>query len=191
METVVLWNIKTQFVLHRRHYFSARVSKRLMLCEIWGLHGGDYEECRPLGCYAVWFLQEPHGVTSQKTPFFSESPVFANVSTVSSKSSVLRDERPGCPVLCTFILSPSYKWHHLRNFSRFMTPFSHTAISLRWIALWRMFIASKNEYLQDKWSTYLSIKHGDTAASPHSCSANARNVAKRLTTALDLHKPSC
>jgi hypothetical protein len=23
-----------------------------------------------LGCYAVWFLQEPHGVTSQKTPFF-------------------------------------------------------------------------------------------------------------------------
>jgi hypothetical protein len=24
----------------------------------------------PLGCYAMWFLQEPHGVTSQKTPFF-------------------------------------------------------------------------------------------------------------------------
>jgi hypothetical protein len=23
-----------------------------------------------LGCYAVWFLQEPHGVTTQKTPFF-------------------------------------------------------------------------------------------------------------------------
>jgi hypothetical protein len=28
------------------------------------------EEWRLLGCYAMWFLQEPHGVTSQKTPFF-------------------------------------------------------------------------------------------------------------------------
>jgi hypothetical protein len=25
------------------------------------------EECRSLRCYAVWFLQEPHGVTTQKT----------------------------------------------------------------------------------------------------------------------------
>jgi hypothetical protein len=25
-----------------------------MLCKIWGFHGGDYEECRLLGCYAVW-----------------------------------------------------------------------------------------------------------------------------------------
>jgi hypothetical protein len=29
-----------------------------------------FEECRLLGCYTAWFLQEPHGVTSQKTPFF-------------------------------------------------------------------------------------------------------------------------
>jgi hypothetical protein len=28
------------------------------------------EEWCLLGCYAVWFLQEPHGVTTQKTPFF-------------------------------------------------------------------------------------------------------------------------
>jgi hypothetical protein len=28
------------------------------------------EELRLLGCYAVWFFQEPHGITSQKTPFF-------------------------------------------------------------------------------------------------------------------------
>jgi hypothetical protein len=24
--------------------------------KIWGFHGGDYEECRLLGCYAVWLL---------------------------------------------------------------------------------------------------------------------------------------
>jgi hypothetical protein len=23
-------------------------------CNIWGSHGGDYEECRLLGCYALW-----------------------------------------------------------------------------------------------------------------------------------------
>jgi hypothetical protein len=28
------------------------------------------EEWCLLGCYAVWFLQEPHGVKTQKTPFF-------------------------------------------------------------------------------------------------------------------------
>jgi hypothetical protein len=26
------------------------------LCKIWGFHGGDYEECCLLGCYAVWLL---------------------------------------------------------------------------------------------------------------------------------------
>jgi hypothetical protein len=30
-----------------------------MLSTIWGFHGGDYEECRLLGCYAVWLLYEP------------------------------------------------------------------------------------------------------------------------------------
>jgi hypothetical protein len=28
------------------------------------------EEWCLLGCYAVWFLHEPQGVTTQKTPFF-------------------------------------------------------------------------------------------------------------------------
>jgi hypothetical protein len=28
-----------------------------MACRISGLHGGDYEECRLLRCYAVWLLQ--------------------------------------------------------------------------------------------------------------------------------------
>jgi hypothetical protein len=33
-----------------------------------------YEDCRLMRCYTAWnlrrFLKEPHGVTSQKTPFF-------------------------------------------------------------------------------------------------------------------------
>jgi hypothetical protein len=27
-----------------------------MLCKTSGFHGGGYEECRLLGCYAVWVL---------------------------------------------------------------------------------------------------------------------------------------
>jgi hypothetical protein len=30
-----------------------------VLSKIWGSHGSDYEECRPLGCYAVLLLYEP------------------------------------------------------------------------------------------------------------------------------------
>jgi hypothetical protein len=29
------------------------------LDKIWGFHGGDHEEWRLLGCYAMWLLQEP------------------------------------------------------------------------------------------------------------------------------------
>jgi hypothetical protein len=35
----------------------------------------NIQECRLLGCYAEWFLKEPHGVTSQKTAFFIVSTV--------------------------------------------------------------------------------------------------------------------
>jgi hypothetical protein len=38
------------------HYVSATELSRLMLCKILSFHGGDYEECRLLRCYAVWFL---------------------------------------------------------------------------------------------------------------------------------------
>jgi hypothetical protein len=48
MKNVVFWDIKPQFVLHRRHYVSAAEASRLMLCKIWGFHGGDYEERRLL-----------------------------------------------------------------------------------------------------------------------------------------------
>jgi hypothetical protein len=53
MKNVVFWDIKIQFVPHRRHYVSATESSRLMVCKICGFHGGDYEERCLLGCYAV------------------------------------------------------------------------------------------------------------------------------------------
>jgi hypothetical protein len=56
MKNAVFWDIKTQFVPHRRHYFSATESSQLMLCTIWGFHGTDYKECCLLGCYAAWLL---------------------------------------------------------------------------------------------------------------------------------------
>jgi hypothetical protein len=71
------------------HYVSTTESRQLMLCKIWGFHGGDNEEWRLLGyktpartsqethyvsttesSQLMLCLQEPHGVTTQKTPFF-------------------------------------------------------------------------------------------------------------------------
>jgi hypothetical protein len=49
MKSVVLWDIKTQFVPHRRHYFCVTEPSLLMRCKIWDCHGDDYEECRLLG----------------------------------------------------------------------------------------------------------------------------------------------
>jgi hypothetical protein len=45
----VWWDIKIQFVPHRWHYVSATEPNQLTLCKMWGIHGGDYEECRLLG----------------------------------------------------------------------------------------------------------------------------------------------
>jgi hypothetical protein len=33
-----------------------RIKKEIQLCKIWSIHGGDYDEWRLLGCYAVWLL---------------------------------------------------------------------------------------------------------------------------------------
>jgi hypothetical protein len=55
------------------HHVSTTEPRQLMLCEISSFHSGDYEECRLLGCYVMWLIHEPHGVTSQKTAFFKWS----------------------------------------------------------------------------------------------------------------------
>jgi hypothetical protein len=47
-KNAVFWDIKTQTVL-TGNTFSATKPSQLMLCKIWGFHGGDYEECRLLG----------------------------------------------------------------------------------------------------------------------------------------------
>jgi hypothetical protein len=51
------------------------VKEALFPCKIWDFNAGDYQECRPLGCNAVWvlglFYQDPHHPTSQKTAFFN------------------------------------------------------------------------------------------------------------------------
>jgi alpha-N-acetylglucosamine transferase len=58
MKNGVFWDIKTQFVPHRKHYFSATESSRIMLCKILGFHGSDYEECRLLDCDSVWLQKD-------------------------------------------------------------------------------------------------------------------------------------
>jgi hypothetical protein len=50
MKNSVFWDMKTQFVLHRRHISPPlQTLSQLMLCKIWSLHGGDYEESRLMG----------------------------------------------------------------------------------------------------------------------------------------------
>jgi hypothetical protein len=47
------------------HYVCATEPSRLMLCKIWGFHGGDYEECRLLRCKnPVLTSQETHYVSA-------------------------------------------------------------------------------------------------------------------------------
>jgi hypothetical protein len=50
IKIAMFWNVKNQFVPHRRHYFSAPVSSWLMLCKIWGFYCGHYEDCHLLEC---------------------------------------------------------------------------------------------------------------------------------------------
>jgi hypothetical protein len=66
MKNTVFWDKKSQFELHWRHKFSATESSRLMLCKIWGFHGGHYEECRLLG-----YKNRAH--TSQETDYLSST----------------------------------------------------------------------------------------------------------------------
>jgi hypothetical protein len=56
MKSAVFWDIKTQFVPHRKHLFSAREPSPLILRKISGFHGGDYGECDLLGCDAVRYF---------------------------------------------------------------------------------------------------------------------------------------
>jgi hypothetical protein len=55
MKNSVICDIKTHVrTSQETHYVSGTESSRSMLCKIWGFHGDDYEECRLVGCWAVW-----------------------------------------------------------------------------------------------------------------------------------------
>jgi hypothetical protein len=49
MKNAVIWDTKTVRNSQKTHYVSATVHSRLMLYEISGFQGGNYEECRLLG----------------------------------------------------------------------------------------------------------------------------------------------
>jgi hypothetical protein len=72
MKNALFWDIKTQFIPHKKHYVSATEPSRLMPYKIWSVHGSDYDECRLLRCDAVWLLLEP-------TLVFLHSVLTANV----------------------------------------------------------------------------------------------------------------
>jgi hypothetical protein len=65
LKNAVFWDIEPQLVFNRKNYFSATEYSLLMLCKIWGFHGGDYEECRLLGYKTpVRTSQETHYVSA-------------------------------------------------------------------------------------------------------------------------------
>jgi hypothetical protein len=45
----IFWEIKTQFLPHRKHIISLLQSPAGQLYKMWGFRGGDYEECSLLG----------------------------------------------------------------------------------------------------------------------------------------------
>jgi hypothetical protein len=58
MKNALFWDIITQFVPHRKHYVSVNEPSGLMLRKTVCLYGGDYEECRILGCDVMWLWLE-------------------------------------------------------------------------------------------------------------------------------------
>jgi hypothetical protein len=65
-ESDVFWDIKTQFILHRRH-ITSWYNSQLMICKIRDIHGSDYGEYCLLGYKSpVRTSQETHYVLLQQ-----------------------------------------------------------------------------------------------------------------------------
>jgi hypothetical protein len=126
MKNVVFWDIKTQFVLHREHITSPLQSPaRLKLCKIWCFHGGDYEECRLLACYAVWLLYS--SFSNFRTMYKVQNPSNSECHTPSPDS--FRFNFGWCLIFCYKYLNIPYIsaqlaifsctiWFHTVNLSR-------------------------------------------------------------------------
>jgi hypothetical protein len=55
------------------------------------------------------------------------------------------DGHPDCTTLCTSVLPPLNRWHHLRTFPSFMTTSPYTSTSWWWILAGQMFFVFKNQ----------------------------------------------
>jgi hypothetical protein len=68
MRNDVFWDTKPS------SYFIGDILRRryeliwIMLCKIWGLHGGDYEECRLLGYKIQFVLHRRHIISPLQSP---------------------------------------------------------------------------------------------------------------------------
>jgi hypothetical protein len=69
-----------------------RLPIKVMLCKIWGFHGGDYEEWCLLGCYAVWLFLRSVCRLLVAACVVPSSPIFVTLmkkAQGSSETSVL------------------------------------------------------------------------------------------------------
>jgi hypothetical protein len=75
-------------LVYIRNVILLSASRFLLLIKQKTLNDVRSEKWCLLGCYAMWLLQEPHGVTSQKTPFFIVTAV--KTSSVPSGAASIR-----------------------------------------------------------------------------------------------------
>jgi hypothetical protein len=87
MKTVVFWDIKPQFVPHRRHYFSATENSRLILCKISDFHGGDYE----MPFFGMW-----HRVSVRTDASQGRVAYFIRMKRISKLRTALAAQEPQC-----------------------------------------------------------------------------------------------
>jgi hypothetical protein len=137
------------------------------LYKVWGFHSSDYEECRLVGCDTMWltanvpsllffpnwwwrqyippkhwFLQEPHGVTSQKTFLALSSPILVTLIRSSKTSAVSR---------VTWHNIPEESILHFKNTLVLNLSVAHTAMKtgfLIMITIFRCYILFVFKHLQ-------------------------------------------
>jgi hypothetical protein len=87
MKNAILLDIKNLVrTSPETHYISATEPNLLMLCKIWGFHGGDYEEWSLLECDAVWLLSKLQLLVTANVP---SSLILITGAASSSQTSFL------------------------------------------------------------------------------------------------------
>jgi hypothetical protein len=56
MKNAVFWDINPVRTSQETYYVSATELSLLMICNICGFYGSNYEECCLMGFYALWLL---------------------------------------------------------------------------------------------------------------------------------------